>query len=70
MTNLKKAVDILSKNEKFSNISVIGELNWKSVPESYVVDEIYIDNTHRVEVLKQDSTTIVKIHNLGLFQVI
>jgi hypothetical protein len=70
MTNLKKAVDILSKNERFNNVSVIGELNWKSIPESYVVDEVYIDNKHRIDILKQDKTIIVKIHNIGLFQVI
>lgn len=70
MTNLKKAVDILSKNERFSNVSVIGELNWKSIPESYVVDEVYIDNKHRIDILKQDKTVIVNIHNVGLFQVI
>jgi hypothetical protein len=70
MTNLKKAVDILSKNSRFDNVSVIGELNWKSIPESYVVDEVYIDNKHRIDILKQDKTVIVNIHNLGLFQVI
>jgi hypothetical protein len=70
MINLKKAVDILSKNERFNNVSVIGELNWKSIPESYVVDEVYIDNKHRIDILKQDKTVIVNIHNIGLFQVI
>jgi hypothetical protein len=70
MTNLKKAVDILSKNSRFDNVSVIGELNWKSIPESYVVDEVYIDNKHRIDILKQDKIVIVNIHNLGLFQVI
>lgn len=70
MTNLKKAVDILSKNSRFNNVSVIGELNWKSIPESYVVDEVYIDNKHRIDILKQDKIVIVNIHNLGLFQVI
>jgi hypothetical protein len=70
MTNLKKAVDILSKNSRFDNVSVIGELNWKSIPESYEVEEVYIDNKHRIDILKQDKTVIVNIHNLGLFQVI
>jgi hypothetical protein len=70
MTNIKKAVDILSKNERFNDVSVIGELNWKTIPESYVVDEVYIDNKHRVDILKQDKTIIVNIHNVGLFQVI
>lgn len=71
MLKLKQAVDILSKDDRFKNVSVIGELNWRSIPESYIVDEVYIINSeHRIDVLKQDATTIVNIHNLGLFQLI
>ena len=70
MHKLKQAVEILSKNDKFRDVSVIGELNWRSIPESYIVEEVYIDSEHRIDVHRQDSTVIVNIHNLGLFQLI
>jgi hypothetical protein len=31
---------------------------------------VYIDSEHRIDVHRQDSTVIVNIHNLGLFQLI
>lgn len=70
MTKLKQAVDILSTYEAFKNVSVIGELNWKTIPEAYIVDKVYIDNDNRIEIRRQDSTTIVNISNVGLFQLI
>lgn len=70
MNKLKQAVDILSNYENFNGVSVIGELNWKSIPESYVMDKVYVNNDHRIEIHKQDNTTIVNIYNIGLFQVI
>lgn len=66
---LKLAVDFLSESEEFKDISFIAILNWKSVPEAYTHNKTVILYGHRLSIHSLNSTQIIHIEGVGLYQI-
>jgi hypothetical protein len=74
---LKFAVDVLSslveanydKADEFKNIQLIAELNWKSIPQAYKFQASVIASATRTDIYKLNSTIVIDIRDVGLFQI-
>lgn len=66
---LSKAIEILVDVPEFAHIQLIGELSWSSIPQSYKLVKSFIINSYKVEVYQLNSNVLVKIDNVGLFQI-
>jgi hypothetical protein len=73
---LKFAVDVLCSlaeanydKSDFRDIQLVAELNWKSIPEAYTYHSSVICSATRTDIYKLNSTIVIKIHEVGLFQI-
>lgn len=74
---LKFAIDILStlveanydKADEFKNIQLVAELNWKSIPQAYKFQSSVIASATRTDIYKLNSTIVIDIRDVGLFQI-
>lgn len=72
MTSIDKlniAVDVLCSMNEFSNTELVAELKWKSIPEAYEYQKSVIHSSTRTDIYKLNSTIVINIHNVGLFQI-
>jgi hypothetical protein len=74
---LKFAIDILSslveanydKADEFKHIQLVAELNWKSIPQAYKFQGSVIASATRTDIYKLNSTILIDIRDVGLFQI-
>lgn len=66
---LSKAIELLKESDEFNHIQLIGELSWSSIPQSYKLVRSLIINSNKIEVFQLNSNVLVKIDNVGLFQI-
>lgn len=66
---LMAALVILAELNEYSDIKLIGKLNWKTVPESYKKTKTTIVGTHKIIEYVQNDTFVVDIYGLGLYQI-
>lgn len=69
MDRLRVAVNVLSELDQFSGTTFIAYLPWKSIPEAYGFRYSIITNGNKVSVYRLESTTIVEITGIGIFQI-
>lgn len=77
IAKLKFAVDVLSsmsesnydKVDEFRDIQLVAELNWKSIPEAYTFQNSVICSATRTDIYKLNSTIVIDIRDVGLFQI-
>jgi hypothetical protein len=68
MDRLRVAVNVLSELDQFKDTTFVAELPWKSIPEAYGFRYSIITNGNKVSVYCLESTTIVEVTNIGIFQ--
>jgi hypothetical protein len=66
---IKLAVDFLSESDEFKDISFIAILHWQSVPEAYARIKTLILYGHRLSLYSLNSTQILHIEGVGLYQI-
>lgn len=66
---LSNAIELLKESDEFNHIQLIGELSWSSIPQSYKLVRSLIINSNKIEVFQLNSNVLVKIDNVGLFQI-
>jgi hypothetical protein len=74
---LKFAINILSslveanydKADEFKNIQLVAELNWKAIPQAYKFQSSVIASATRTDIYKLNSTIVIDIRDVGLFQI-
>lgn len=66
---LMSALEILVKLDEYTDIKLIGNLNWKTIPESYKKTKTTIVETYKVTEYVQNDTFVVDISGIGLFQI-
>jgi hypothetical protein len=66
---IKLAVEFLSESDEFKDISFIAILNWKSVPEAYTWNKTVILYGHKLSIYSLNSTQILHIDGVGLYQI-
>lgn len=69
MDRLRVAVNVLSELDQFSDTTFIAGLPWKSIPEAYSFRYSIITNGNKVSVYRLESTTIVDVAGIGIFQI-
>lgn len=69
MDRLRVAVSVLSELDQFKDTTFIAELQWKSIPEAYSFRYSIITNGNKVSVYRLESTTVVDLTGVGVFQI-
>ena len=69
MDRLRVAVNVLSELDQFNGTTFTAELPWKSIPEAYGFRYSIITNGNKVSVYSLESTTIVDLTGVGVFQI-
>jgi hypothetical protein len=69
LSSLRIAIDVLSDTDDLKDISFIAILNWSSVPEAYTHVKTIVLSGHRVSLYSLNSTQIIHIIGVGLFQI-
>lgn len=69
MDKLRVAVNVLSELDQFNGTTFIAGLPWKSIPEAYGFRYSIITNGNKVSVYSLESTTIVDVAGIGIFQI-
>ena len=68
ITRMKTAINVLSEIDDFNDAYLIAYLGWKSIPEAYKLQKSYV-TTNRISIYQLNSTVVVDIGGVGLFQI-